>query len=572
MRKRLLVALAAAACVVMVRGVHAQGGFDQNALVAYLKGVYLESEDNFADAYQYYLYAAARDPENPRIVLRLSKVALRIGDLEAAKKYCEDLLARKAYGSDARAVLAEVEYRLGNRESALALLMELRNDAEISPFQILKFIAKVNLELDRPGEARRILLEASRLPEADFYVFYELGLLDADAGKTDSALAALGKALEIDPDFVNARIARARLLLGARRAGEAETEYREILRLEPSNREAIEGLAEILFTERKYAEGAALLAPLHDNGSLDDRGELIYGRFLYKAGMNEQALSVFGGLMKKTGEKPALLRVVSEMEIEQGHFRTAYGYLKRLIELEPDRFENYIGLLLIFYGGTEGPSGPDETIALPEAERRAYLAKAVERAGDDSPEDNFLLGSILRKAGETEEAERFLLKAERLDPKNESLALELAMLYGHSGRYDDALRRVIPLYDKDQEDPALANLYGYLLAEKGEKLDLAETLLGKALGREPDNGYFLDSLGWIRYKQGQFRDALAIFLKALDRAGGDAVIWDHLGDTYLKLGEPAKALEAYEKSLSIDPAGEGVGEKARKLKSDENVR
>ena len=572
MRKRFLIALVAGACVVMVRGVHAQEGFDQNALIAYLKGVYLESEDDFADAYRYYLYAAAREPGNARILLRLSKVALRIGDLEAAKKYCEDLVAREVYGSDARAILAEVEYRLGNKESALALLMELRNDAEISPFQILKFIAKVNLELNRPGEARRILFEASELPEADFYVFYELGLLDADAGKTDSALVALGKALEIDPDFVNARVARARLLMGARRASEAETEYREILRVEPSNREAVEGLAEILFTERRFAEGAALLAPLHDNGSLDDRGELIYGRFLYKAGMNEQALSVFGGLMNKMGDKPALLRVVSEMEIERGHFRTAYGYLKRLVEIEPDRFENYIGLLLIFHGVAEGPSGPDETIVLPEAEKRAYLAKAVESAGDDSPEDNFLLGSILRKAGETEEAERFLLKAERLDPKNESVALELATLYGHAGRFDDALKRVVPLYDNDRENPSLANFYGYLLAEKGENLDLAETLLGKALGSEPENGYYLDSLGWIRYKKGQFREALVIFLKAVDRVSDDAVVWEHLGDTYRRLNESAKALEAYEKSLAIDPDGAGVGEKARKLRSDENIR
>ena len=572
MRKRLLIALAVGACVVMVRGVHAREGIDQNALIAYLKGVYLESEDDFEEAYQYYLYAEAREPGNAPILMRLSKVALRIGDLEAAKKYSENLVAREGYGSDARAVLAEVEYRLGNKESALAILMELRKDAEISQVQILKFIAKVNLELERPEEARRILSEASGLPDADFYVFYELGLLDADAGKTDSALEALGKALQIDPDFVNARVARARLLMGARRASEAETEYREILRVEPSNREAVEGLAEILFTERRFAEGAALLAPLHDNGSLDDRGELIYGRFLYKAGMNEQALSVFGGLMNTMGDKPALLRVVSEMEIERGHFRTAYGYLKRLVEIEPDRFENYVGLLLIFHGVAEGPSGPDETIVLPEAEKRAYLAKAVESAGDDSPEDNFLLGSILRKAGETEEAERFLLKAERLDPKNESVALELATLYGHAGRFDDALKRVVPLYDNDRENPSLANFYGYLLAEKGENLDLAETLLGKALGSEPENGYYLDSLGWIRYKKGQFREALVIFLKAVDRVSDDAVVWEHLGDTYRRLNESAKALEAYEKSLAIDPSGAGVGEKARKLRSDENIR
>ena len=166
MQKRFLIALVAfGACVVLVRGVRAQEAFDQNALIAYLKGVYLESENDLDEAYQYYLYAAAREPGNARILLRLTKVALAVGDLEAAKKYSEDLVARDAYGSDARVVLAEVEYRLGNKESSLALLMELRNDPEIPPFQILKFLAKVNLELNRPAEARRVLSEASRFAD-----------------------------------------------------------------------------------------------------------------------------------------------------------------------------------------------------------------------------------------------------------------------------------------------------------------------------------------------------------------------------------------------------------------------
>jgi tetratricopeptide (TPR) repeat protein len=572
MRKHLFVALVAALCVIPAGGARAQGEYDGNALIAYLKGIYLESEDFFTDAYQYYLYAAARDSGNARILLRLSKVALRIGELEAAKAYSEDLIARGAYLDDARSVLAETEYRLGDKEAALELLETLRSDHDVEPFPILKFLAKIHLELNRIDEARRDLREASALPEADFYVWYELGLLEADAGRTDEAIDALARAIDMDPDYVNAHVARARLFRSAGRAAEAEAEYREVLRLEPGNREAIDGIGEILFTERRFDEGVALLAPLHESGSLDERGKLIYGRFLHKAGKNEQALAVFDELTKTMGERPALLRVISEMEIDEGRFRSAYGHLTRLVELEPDRFDNYIGLLLILYRVVDGPSGPDEAVTVPDAERRAHLAKAVSLASDDSPEDYFLLGSILRKGGETAEAERLLLKAERLDPKNENVALELAALYGHTGRFDDALSRVVPLYEKDQEDPTLANLYGYLLAEKGVKLDLAEALLGKALGREPENGYFLDSLGWIRFKQGQYREALDVFLRAIDRVGDDAVIWEHLGDTYLRLDDRAKALDAYEKALAIDPAAKSAGEKAGKLRSDESIR
>jgi len=571
MKQNALVLLVAAALLSISPSVHAQEALDESALIAYLKGVYLESENDLHNAYQYYLYAAAREPDNGRVLLRLSKVAVEIGDYDAAKKHCEKLIAKNAYGTEARIMLAEAEYRLGNRETALALLTELRSDADAPRFQILKFLAKINLDLKNPDEARRILEEASRLPEADFYVFYEIGLLDADAGKAREALEALGKATEIDPDFANAHLARARLYIDTGSATEAKREYREVLRLEPFNREALAGLADILYTTGDFADGVELFAPLYREGRLDEGGRIIYGRFLYKAGKADSALSVFGELMKTIGEKPPLLRVVSEIEVERGHFKTAFGHLKRLVELEPDRFENYIGLMLMIYHVAPGPSGSDEELVLGDAEKRAYLEKAAERVGAGSGEDNFLMGSILRKAGQTLRAEQYLLKAEELDAKNPGVALELATLYGHTGRYDEALRRVVPLYNNDPEDVSLANFYGYLLAEKGESLDLAERLLRTALAKEPQNGYFLDSLGWIQFKRGRLREALDVLLSAADKVSDDAVIWEHIGDTYLKLNESAKALDAYQKSLAIDPRSSRVDDKVRKLETGEKT-
>jgi tetratricopeptide (TPR) repeat protein len=570
MRICALLFLAAVAGGMLCQSVQAQETSDENALIAYLKGVYLESENDLYNAYQYYLYASSRDPGNPRILLRLSKIAVQTGDLDGAKKYCEALIVEGSYGAEARTLLAEVEYRSGNKEKALELLTALRDSSDVQRFQILKSIAKIDLEIGRTDDARRALAEASRLPDADFYVFYELGLLCADARRTNEALEALTRSIEINPDFVNARLARARLLTESGETAEAKQEYREVLRIEPLNREAISGLTGILYADGEYADGAALLAPLYRAGSLDEGGRIIYGRFLYKAGQADSALSVFVALMEKMGDKPALLRVVSEIEIERGYLRTAYRYVKRLVEIEPDRFENYIGLLLMLYHVSRGPAIPEEALDISDAERRACLDAAAERVSPDSSDDNYVLGSILRKAGETEQAERYLLRAEELDSKSESVALELATLYGHTGRYDEALKRVVAMYDRNPEDASLANFYGYLLAEKGESLDLAERLLGKALAKEPDNGYFLDSLGWIKYKRGQFREALDLLLSAADKAGDDAVIWEHIGDTYMRLNEPRKAQEAYQKSLAIDPLSKSVDDKARKLETRES--
>ncbi|MDD4856542.1 MAG: tetratricopeptide repeat protein [Candidatus Krumholzibacteria bacterium] len=568
MKLHVFLILVAVVGAILFQNVQAQESSDEDAFIAYLKGVYRESENDLSSAYKYYLYALSQEPGNVRILLRLSKTAVEIGDLEGAREYCNALIAKGEYVAEAKAILAEVEYRSGDKEKALELLTALRDSVDISRAQVFKFIAKIDMELDRNDEARRVLEEASRFPDADFYIFYELGLLDADAHRTQEALDAMGKAIEIDPDFLNCHLVRARLFMEGGRTAEAKPEYREALRLEPLNREAILGLAGILHADGEFAEGAALLAPLHRDGSLDEGGEIVYGRFLYKAGQTDSALSVFGRLLDKRGDKPPLLRVVSEIEVDRGHFRSAYRYLKRLVELEPDRFENYIGLLLMLYHVAPGPATPEEAIEISEGERRALIDKAERLVGSESVENNFIIGSILRKAGETDEAERRLLKAEELDTENESVALELATLYGHSGRFDEALKRVVNLYKGNPEDASIANFYGYLLAEKGESLDFAEKLIGKALAKEPENGYFLDSLGWIKFKMGRYREALDIFLRAVDKVGDDAVIWEHVGDAYLKLNETAAARAAYQKSLAIDPRSVTVDGKARKLESD----
>jgi len=542
---------------------------DESGLTAYLKGVFLEAENDPANAYQYYLYAAAREPGNARILLRLAKVAVEVGDFDRAREHARELIAKDLYGVEARIILAEVEYRLGNKEAALRALTELRGIEEAPQYQVLKFLAKVYFELDRPDDARRALEEATAFPEADFPVFYEFGLLSAQAGNSAQAIEAFSKAVDIDPDIADAHLALARLRAQAGQREEAKQSYRETLRIDPKNRNATRELAELYYETGEYARGVELLEPLYREGALDDGEAANFGRFLYKAGKTDAALAVYQELVRKLGEKPPLLRFIAEIEIERGHFKTAFAHLQKLISMEPNRFENYVGVLLILTGATPGPSTPEEAVRLSDEERQRYLSDAADKVNPLSEEHNYMMGSILRKSGELEKAEHYLLEAEKINSASRSVSIELASLYDRRGEYDEALKRVIPLYHRDPEDPSIANFYGYLLAEKGDSLDLAEDLLAKALGKEPENGYFLDSLGWIRYKKGRFREALAILLKAAERTAGDAVIWEHIGDTYVKLSESSNAVDAYRKSLAIDPSAAKVDEKMRKLMGDE---
>ena len=117
------------------------------------------------------------------------------------------------------------------------------------------------------------------------------------------------------------------------------------------------------------------------------------------------------------------------------------------------------------------------------------------------------------------------------------------------------------------------NYLGYMLAEKGIRLDEAETLVKRALAEDPDNGAFLDSLGWTHYQRGQYKEAEKLLDKAIYaeiKRNGDvdsiSIIWEHIGDNAMTLGKQQKALESWQKAIQANPSNKKIGEKLQALK------
>jgi predicted Zn-dependent protease len=89
-----------------------------------------------------------------------------------------------------------------------------------------------------------------------------------------------------------------------------------------------------------------------------------------------------------------------------------------------------------------------------------------------------------------------------------------------------------------------------MLGDLGLRLDEASSLVNRALQEEPFNGAYLDSLGWIYYKQNKLEDAETTLRRAVERDSRDPTIHSHLGDVYAKLGRTEKAAAEWEKSLN----------------------
>jgi Flp pilus assembly protein TadD len=152
----------------------------------------------------------------------------------------------------------------------------------------------------------------------------------------------------------------------------------------------------------------------------------------------------------------------------------------------------------------------------PEAEQNVHLAEAV----SGSPRDNemawFLLGAIYERQKFFDKAEVEFKKAIAVNPKSASVL----------------------------------NYYGYMLGDLGIRLDEAQSLVQRALDEDPYNGAYLDSLGWIYFKQNKLGEAEATLRKALERDSHDPTMHSHLGDVLAKAGRPELAAAEWEKSLN----------------------
>jgi tetratricopeptide (TPR) repeat protein len=119
----------------------------------------------------------------------------------------------------------------------------------------------------------------------------------------------------------------------------------------------------------------------------------------------------------------------------------------------------------------------------------------------------------------------------------------------------------------DSADATACNDLGYLWADQNKNLPEAERLIRKALeldkkqkttgdlvtaDGDKENAAYLDSLGWVLFRRGKLADAVEQLERAatLEQGAHDPVVWDHLGDVYSRLSQPAKAQTAWKKATA----------------------
>ena len=120
------------------------------------------------------------------------------------------------------------------------------------------------------------------------------------------------------------------------------------------------------------------------------------------------------------------------------------------------------------------------------------------------------------------------------------------------GKWDEAKVLFFKLLEKNPKDTYTLNYVSYKLALKEQELGLALKLIKKALMLDPENGYFLDTLGWVEFKRKKYNSAVYFLEKSVSILPKSAEVIDHLGDCYLKLNRKKEAIFEWKKALKYE--------------------
>ncbi|MEJ2722557.1 MAG: tetratricopeptide repeat protein, partial [bacterium] len=457
---------------------------------------------------------------------------------------------------------AKILYLRSQREEAVTYLERLEAVADPS-FEVERILAKIYTELGRDEDAMKAYGRAVRLDPGHAVLHYQYGLLLQKFGRKTEAEDAFVTAVRLRPGFTEAAMEAVALMVDAKRYADAETLLTGFLESDPGNFEAVQLLSEIYVEQDRPDQAIALLEGANARAALPHDGILLLGRLYYDTEQYEKAMGVFKPLYEQNANSPELARVLGEITLKSGRLDDAEKYYREAIRLGPQDYRNYLALFF----AASGTFSPDETarIELPRTESVGLLDNAADYVRDDDFEGLYLVGISYQSVDSLESAKRYLYRARDARPDDERVLLNLAGVLERLKEYDEAEPILADAYALAPDDPTTCNFYGYLLAVMGKDLDKAERLIRAALEKEPENGYYIDSLGWVYFVKGDHGKAVVELERATRFVENDPTILEHLGDAYSAVERHADALEAYERSLEFRDDDGGVVEIREKI-------
>lgn len=489
------------------------------------------------------LKAVKIDPESSFLMKELIALYLHKKDNAKALKAAQDLVNIDSEDTDSLFILAKLRQMLNQTSEATDIYQKI---LQLNPDQENAYLplGQIYMDTDNLDEAFNLYTNMAKHVPGSYAAHFFLGRIHILKNNPEYAEKEFLKTIKLNPELLEPRF--------------------ELINIY-QNQETKDAIPKIIKLYNKILE--------IDENNIQAGLELPL--FYHYHGEEDKASDLFAAVGKKSMQDPNIIRHASRELLGKKRFNDA---------------------AIVFTGMLKGAPGDStlEYLAGIAYDSLKQTRRAVNHFLRVKPDSEYYKKSIVHIAfsyNENEQTEKAIgfLEVKRLEfPEDMDIILYLAAFYEGQEAYEKAITllsegvdlfpdAVDPIFrlgvvqDKsgqkhaciqsmkraielDPENANALNYLGYTYADLGENLDVAESLVSKALSLKPEDGFITDSLGWVYYKKGQFAEAVSVLEKAVELTQGDPVITEHLGDAYQKDNRLKEALETYKNAKSKSKA------------------
>ncbi|MDQ6968017.1 MAG: tetratricopeptide repeat protein [Mariprofundaceae bacterium] len=475
-------------------------------------------------------------------------------------------------------------------------------------------LADLLLKSNRPNEALQYLQALVQLTsiskdnsveQKNLFIMYARSL--AGSKKYSNALDFLAKLINLHPSFMLAHDLQITLFIQTKQLALAHIAIN--IAIQQQDTPMLRQFQADVFTRQgKFQEASNSLKKMHALNPNDDTAILLLSQLEIQQKHLDKAENI---LRDFNNSNPSSLRVqhaLARLLIESKRPQEAILIYKQMLQSLPESAEIQSALGLLYYQQQDFKKSANQfnkalKIAPQTQTYRFYLASSLEAQQKNKEarslyqqidpqhelwqEAQLRLASMDFIAKKYASSQQYLQKILKKNPANSQawvllstlylvqekyqqlldktqsttalkqvparLQMNRAIAFEHFKRYEDIDRTLQALILNNPNHADALNFLAYTYAEQGIKLDEAKSYIQRALAQKPGDGYYLDTLAWVYYKNGEYDKAVTTQQKALQTIADDPTMQEHLGDMFWKQGNHEKAIQQWQKALSLHP-------------------
>ena len=495
--------------------------------------------------------ALAIHPDSPYLTTELVSLYIENSNVDLALSLGESALAKNPGNIELRSIMGGLYFNLREYDKAI---WEYQTIIEMDPKNLVAYLYLATIyaqekKYDSADQAYKKMLEIdpdniigiyyyaktltqmNRLAEAEALYqkitiqrpAFEVGWLGLAAlyetqNKYDEAIGVYRRYLEMNPVRISFRVKIAELLVKANKEEEAEKEFQEVLKTDPANREVRTALGLLYYDIHRFDAAAVQFLSLLETAPDDQKLRYLLANALEQKGDWHMAQAEYQKI-SPVFELYANAQIQAAMIFKkEGRLADAILVMTQAIEKKNDQAVLYLYLSSLY------------------EEQKAFAV-----------------------------AEKTVLEGIGRFPRNADLHYVWGSILEKMNRFEESVKSMETVLDIDPQNADALNFIGYSYADRDIHLDQAERMIVQALKIKPDNGYILDSLGWLHFRKNNYDSALKHLKRALELLPDDPNVMEHLGDVHLKTGQEKEALGYYRKAMKIDPDNRSLKKKLDNL-------